>query len=254
MRERAEPARVISLPGLEPFTPDLTRTLITAIEAKGPEYRPRTHHFNDDGTPKYTNRLIFEPSPYLLQHAHNPVNWYPWGDEAFERARAEGKPVLLSVGYATCHWCHVMEEESFEDEEIARLINEHYIAIKVDREQRPDVADLDRQAAAAPGRGHHVIPEGSLTRRRIDLCDEVILCDGFPRPGHDHRERRRPAIVLLLRVERHVRDFGLSWQAPALGQDPGRLRRRAGSQRAYEQQGAQRTESSHGGATWRGTA
>jgi len=139
MTEPQVPARTIALPALEPFPDDLSRALLQGVRQQGPDYRPRTHHFAADGMPKFTNRLILESSPYLLQHAHNPVNWYPWGDEAFDRARAEGKPVLLSVGYATCHWCHVMEEESFEDEEIAALMNEHYIAIKVDREQRPDV-------------------------------------------------------------------------------------------------------------------
>ncbi len=88
------------------------------------------------------NRLIFEKSPYLLQHARNPVDWYPWGDEAFERARKEGKPVFLSVGYSTCHWCHVMERESFENEAIAEILNKYFIAIKVDREERPDVDDI----------------------------------------------------------------------------------------------------------------
>src|SRR5258706_8058761 len=85
------------------------------------------------------NRLAQETSPYLLQHAANPVDWYPWGDDAFARARAEDKPVLLSVGYSACHWCHVMERESFEDAETARLMNEHYVSVKVDREERPDV-------------------------------------------------------------------------------------------------------------------
>src|SRR5689334_6402056 len=88
---------------------------------------------------EHTNRLAHESSPYLRQHAHNPVNWYPWGDEAFEAAKRLGRPVLLSIGYSTCHWCHVMEEESFEDEEIARALNERYVAIKVDREERPDL-------------------------------------------------------------------------------------------------------------------
>src|ERR1039457_5255122 len=87
----------------------------------------------------HTNRLIDEKSPYLLQHAHNPVDWYPWGPEAFERARREGKPIFLSIGYSTCHWCHVMERESFEDEATAALMNRHFVAIKVDREERPDV-------------------------------------------------------------------------------------------------------------------
>jgi len=88
---------------------------------------------------KHTNRLADETSPYLLQHAHNPVDWRPWGDEAFAEARRLGRPVFLSIGYSTCHWCHVMEEESFEDEEIASVMNDLYVSIKVDREERPDV-------------------------------------------------------------------------------------------------------------------
>ena len=85
------------------------------------------------------NRLIKEKSPYLLQHAYNPVDWYSWNDEAFDKAKQEDKPVFLSIGYSTCHWCHVMEEESFEDEEIAKLMNDSFISIKVDREERPDI-------------------------------------------------------------------------------------------------------------------
>ncbi|HTT02628.1 MAG TPA: thioredoxin domain-containing protein [Steroidobacteraceae bacterium] len=89
--------------------------------------------------PKHTNHLIGETSPYLLQHAHNPVDWHPWGTEAFTKAQREGKPVHLSIGYSSCHWCHVLAEESFEDEATARLLNEHFINIKVDREERPDI-------------------------------------------------------------------------------------------------------------------
>ena len=88
------------------------------------------------------NRLAAESSPYLLQHQHNPVDWYPWGDEAFAQARATGKPVFLSVGYAACHWCHVMERESFEDQETADVLNQHFISVKVDREERPDVDQI----------------------------------------------------------------------------------------------------------------
>lgn len=87
----------------------------------------------------HTNRLIHEKSPYLLQHAHNPVDWYPWGEEAFARAREENKPIFLSIGYSTCHWCHVMERESFEDEAIGELLNRSFVSIKVDREERPDI-------------------------------------------------------------------------------------------------------------------
>ncbi len=91
---------------------------------------------------KHSNRLKNEKSPYLLQHADNPVDWYPWGEEAFEKARRENKPILLSIGYSTCHWCHVMEHESFEDEEVAKLMNDTFVSIKVDREERPDIDNI----------------------------------------------------------------------------------------------------------------
>jgi uncharacterized protein YyaL (SSP411 family) len=97
-----------------------------------PAVRPPAHY-------EHTNRLAQEKSPYLLQHAHNPVDWYPWGEEAFEKARREKKPIFLSIGYSTCHWCHVMERESFENEEVAALMNSRFVSIKVDREERPDV-------------------------------------------------------------------------------------------------------------------
>lgn len=123
-------------------------------EKRGSSYMPRTRHIDQNGWAEYTNRLFLESSPYLLQHAHNPVNWYPWGDEAFDTARKKGIPVLLSVGYSTCHWCHVMEEESFENIEIASYINKNYIAVKVDREERPDVDAVYMSAVQAiTGRG-----------------------------------------------------------------------------------------------------
>ena len=106
-----------------------------------------------DGGPEF-NRLIFSSSPYLLQHARNPVDWYAWNDEAFARAKREDKPILLSVGYAACHWCHVMARESFENEQIARILNEHFICIKVDREERPDIDEVYMAATnAKTGRG-----------------------------------------------------------------------------------------------------
>src|SRR6478736_1835918 len=91
---------------------------------------------------QFTNHLINEKSPYLLQHAHNPVDWYPWGSEAFDRAKRENKPIFLSIGYSTCHWCHVMEAESFSNPEIAEVMNRNFVSIKVDREERPDVDRL----------------------------------------------------------------------------------------------------------------
>src|SRR5215467_10071023 len=93
----------------------------------------------DAGTPTHVNRLAREKSPYLLQHAGNPVDWYAWGDEAFAHARTTDRPIFLSVGYSTCHWCHVMERESFESEEVARILNDSFVPVKVDREERPDV-------------------------------------------------------------------------------------------------------------------
>jgi uncharacterized protein len=98
---------------------------------------------------QHTNRLARETSPYLLQHAHNPVDWYPWGEEALERARTENKPVLVSIGYAACHWCHVMERESFEDEDTARFMNDHFVNIKIDREERPDIDHIYMDAVQA---------------------------------------------------------------------------------------------------------
>lgn len=99
----------------------------------------RTRHLDPDGRPLFSNHLIHETSPYLLQHAHNPVNWFPWGDEALAEAKNRNAPLFVSIGYATCHWCHVMEEESFEDLEIADYLNRHFVCVKVDREERPDL-------------------------------------------------------------------------------------------------------------------
>src|SRR5260370_30458753 len=124
-----------------------TRTLIY------PELRPPGGIMSDTtnaapATPQYkhTNRLINETSPYLLQHAHNPVDWYAWGEAALQRAKQEDKPILLSVGYSACHWCHVMERESFENEDIAALMNQHFVSIKVDREERPDRDNIYMQS------------------------------------------------------------------------------------------------------------
>ena len=117
------------------------------------------------------NRLAQESSPYLLQHAENPVDWYPWGDEAFARARAEEKPLLLSVGYSACHWCHVMEHESFANETTAALMNEHFVCVKVDREERPDV---DAVYMAATQAMSATIAKAARARRFI-LNMRVIL-------------------------------------------------------------------------------
>ncbi|MCG7967214.1 MAG: DUF255 domain-containing protein [Candidatus Thiodiazotropha taylori] len=120
----------------------MTKKLYQAYLDKGIGYRPRTEHFNKDGTPSFINQLILEDSPYLLQHAHNPVDWHPWSEAAFLKAKQQNKPIFLSIGYSTCHWCHVMERESFENLPIAALLNRDFIAIKVDRESHPDVDEV----------------------------------------------------------------------------------------------------------------
>src|SRR5260370_8116466 len=112
---------------------------------------------------RYTNRLIHEKSPYLLLHAHNPVDWYPWGDEAFAKAKRENKPIFLSVGYYTCHWCHVMEHESYSNPATAELLNRWFVSIKVDREERPDIHNEYTSFIDAPtGSGRSPVPP-SLT-------------------------------------------------------------------------------------------
>ena len=124
-------------------------------------------------SPAHTNRLAQEKSPYLLQHAHNPVDWYPWGEEAFEKARRENKPIFLSIGYSTCHWCHVMEHESFENEAIAKLMNENFVNIKVDREERPDLDQIYMNAVQMmTGQGGwpmtmFLTPDGVVLRRDL---------------------------------------------------------------------------------------
>ncbi|MFA5027405.1 MAG: aldo/keto reductase [Candidatus Methylomirabilota bacterium] len=135
---------------------------------------------------RHTNRLIHETSPYLLQHAHNPVDWYPWGEEALRRARTEQRPILLSIGYSSCHWCHVMERESFEDEEIAALMNRHFVCIKVDREERPDLDDIYMTATVAMNNGQGGWPMTVfLTPDQQPFFAGTYFPprDGFGRPG-----------------------------------------------------------------------
>lgn len=136
-----------------------------------------------DGGPQY-NRLVFEKSPYLLQHAANPVDWYPWGEKAFKKAREEDKPIFLSIGYSTCHWCHVMEHESFEDEEVAALLNEHFVAIKVDREERPDIDNIYMQVRQS------MTGSGGWPLTVLLTSDKVPFFAGtyFPKTGRFGRE------------------------------------------------------------------
>lgn len=157
---RVDPARLLSIAFLGAETPlhysETSRAFGSGTFSPGDKSprlfpRPARYCFRNmasgnegPGDPPHTpdrpaNRLANEKSPYLLQHAHNPVDWYPWGQEAFDKAKSEDKPIFLSVGYSTCHWCHVMERESFEDLEIGRFLSENFVCVKVDREERPDV-------------------------------------------------------------------------------------------------------------------
>ncbi len=128
------------------YPPELAEQLHTAFTKKGKNYHARTANLLKNGQPAYINQLILQDSPYLIQHAHNPVHWHPWGEEAFAKAKRENKPIFLSIGYSTCHWCHVMEEESFDNPLIAAVLNQYFIAIKVDRERRPDIDVVYMQA------------------------------------------------------------------------------------------------------------
>jgi uncharacterized protein len=161
----------------------------------------RIRNVKADGTPRYTNRLARETSPYLRQHAHNPVDWYPWGAEAFAAARSSGRPVHLSVGYSACHWCHVMADESFEDEATAQMLNANFINIKVDREERPDVDRI------------YQIAQQLLTQRGGGWPLTMFLCHDDQRPffggtyfPRDQRYGMPPFTQVLLRVTQYYRE------------------------------------------------
>ena len=202
----------------EPQT--LQEKLQAALAAKGPDYRPRTHLLNADGSPKYTNRLILESSPYLLQHAHNPVNWHAWKAETFAEARRLNRPIFLSIGYSTCHWCHVMEEESFDNEQVAEVLNRHFIAIKVDREQLPDVDSIYMQAVMAM-QGHGGWP------LNVFLTPEGEPFYGgtyFPRPhfiqllkqiGDLWQKRRKDLLEQAAAIRQHLQQRNQSEQQNA---------------------------------------
>jgi uncharacterized protein YyaL (SSP411 family) len=142
----------VALPSAPPLPPAVRKKIALELASRPSDHKPRTRNLRPDGSPEFSNRLLLEASPYLQQHAHNPVNWYPWGDEAFEDARRLGRPVMVSIGYSTCHWCHVMEEESFDTVTAASYLNEHFISIKVDRETRPDIDAVYMAAVNAMGK------------------------------------------------------------------------------------------------------
>ena len=178
------------LPGAPPPPPGLSVRLRAALAPdRGPPGRTYrgTRHFVGKA-PKYTNRLILETSPYLLQHAHNPVDWHPWGDEAFAEARERGVPLFVSIGYSTCHWCHVMEVESFEDEEIARYMNGHYVCVKVDREERPDVDAVYMSAVEALDRVRRMADERLADARSRAVFRRNVF------PAARRRPRGRPGV------------------------------------------------------------
>lgn len=162
---------------------------------------------NAAGAPSRANRLARETSPYLLLHAHNPVDWYPWGEEALARARTEGKLIFLSIGYSSCYWCHVMERESFMDEEVAAYLNKHFVCIKVDREERPDIDEIYMTALTLLGR------RGGWPLTMILTPDALPIYGGTyypPRdkvvalPGQPEAQQKMPGLLTLLRVVRQA--------------------------------------------------
>ena len=188
----------VAPPGAAPRPPELVESLDAAVMRHG--LPVHAVHAQDGGWPRYTNRLALESSPYLLQHAHNPVDWYPWGEEAFERARQEGRPVLLSIGYSTCHWCHVMERESFEDLAIAEVMNSLYIPIKVDREERPDIDGIYMSAVQiVQGRGGWPMTVWLKPDRRPFHADTYI-------PARDGDRGVRVGFLTMLHRLRQVYD------------------------------------------------
>jgi hypothetical protein len=178
------------LPGAPPLPPAVETSLARAAASSGPA--PRTRHRTESGAPLFTNRLALETSPYLRQHAHNPVSWHPWGPEAFAAAKSLARPILLSIGYSTCHWCHVMEEESFEDLAIAALINQSFIPIKVDREERPDIDALYMQAIQTLGHA------GGWPMTVFLLPDGRPFYGGTYFPPRDAPERGMVGLMTLL--------------------------------------------------------
>ena len=152
-------------------------------------------------TERASNHLVGETSPYLLQHAHNPVDWYPWGEEALARARDDDKPIFLSIGYAACHWCHVMERESFEDPSTATLMNASFVSIKVDREERPDLDGIYMDAVQAMnGHGRMAAVRVPHPRRTSLLRGHLLPTGAGPRhtvvptgAGGDRRRLARAA-------------------------------------------------------------
>jgi len=219
----------VAAPGGEAFAEAAHADMRTALATKEAAYEPRTHHLNDDGSPVYTNRLILESSPYLLQHAHNPVNWFPWGEEAFETARRLDRPVILSIGYSTCHWCHVMERESFEDVEIATFMNENFIAIKVDREERPDIDSVYMEAVRL------LSGRGGWPMTAILTPDRDVFFGGTYFPARDgDRGSRMGFLSILGRLKEQYRDnreesvrqarkITQRLQSAAAGLQPGKL-------------------------------
>jgi uncharacterized protein YyaL (SSP411 family) len=166
--------------------PALAAELEAAYAARGPEYRPRTGLVDAEGRALYVNRLVLEASPYLLQHAHNPVDWRAWGPEALAEAAALDRPIFLSVGYSTCHWCHVMEEESFDNEAVAQIVNAHFLPIKIDREQHPALDHIYITATQLQ-QGHAGWPNSLF-----------LMPDG--RPFHTGTYYPRPHFIQLLQA------------------------------------------------------
>ena len=208
-------------------TAALQARLEAAYAAKGADYRPRTHLIGGDGRARYVNRLIEEASPYLLQHAHNPVDWRPWGPETLAEAAALDRPIFLSVGYATCHWCHVMEEESFDDEEVAAALNAGFVPVKIDREQHPGLdhvyitaTQLQNRHAGWPN-SLWLLPDGRPFHTGTYFPKAQFLqVLGAVRAAWEDPERRREVEEVAGRLSDGVRRFTQVRTGGATALDP----------------------------------
>ncbi|MFW5923353.1 MAG: DUF255 domain-containing protein, partial [Planctomycetota bacterium] len=175
---------------------------------------------------EYTNHLINETSPYLQMHAHNPVNWHPWGEEAFEKAKKGDLPIFLSVGYSTCDWCQAMERESFTDEKVAEVMNEHFVPIKVDREQRPDVDEQYMLATQLmTGRGGWpnsvwLTPEGKPWMAGTYFPREQFL-EALDRTAEMWRSRKGEVLQQADRLADAIRQVGTDAVSPGEGASAG---------------------------------
>ena len=204
-----------TLPNSAAFPAEVQKKIQEAWSLTPSDYDPRSKHLREDGSPIYANRLLLSISPYLRQHAHTPVNWFPWGEGAFAEARARDVPIFLSIGYSSCHWCHVMEDESFDSMEVARVLNQNFVAIKVDRETNPAVDEihlLALQVLGLPGGWplNMFLTSDGHPFMGMTYLPEPQLQTALGEISHLWKTQKQQAQEFGKQVSEMVRQFGLS--------------------------------------------